>query len=124
MDITPRNQFNNKLANRFLDIPTDIPKAVHFNTPQGTHYCDQLGFLCHPQDYQTFQSQNNYRDIQVESQLYNLDYYNPFDYSSQGVQELHPELIQSHFNGDVDRCSVTPKIWYNHSKLHKFNTPF
>ena len=122
MDLTPRNQFNCQLAQRYWDIPTDVPKAVHYNTPIGTKYCDQVGYMCHPQDYHTFHG-GQYRNVPVESKLYNLDYYNPFDYSCHQVQQLSPELINAQFRG-VDRCQTTPKLWRNNTKLYKYNTPF
>ena len=122
MDLTPRNQFNCRLAQRYWDIPLDIPRATHYNVPMGTHYCDQLGYLCHPQDYSTFHG--SYRNIPVESELLlNLDYYNPFDIPCDYQQKLSPALIKAQYSG-INRCQTTPKLWNNHSKLHKFNTPF
>ena len=77
MDLTPRNSFNCRLAQRYWQIPTDVPKATHLNTPIGTHFCDTLGFICHPQQYKNIHDGRNYRNINTESILYNLDYYNP-----------------------------------------------
>ena len=120
MDTTPRNQFDDKLADRFWDIPIDIPKATHLNTPIGTRYCDQMGFICHPQTYETFHP-GTYRNIQAESKLsLSLDYYNPYDVGACQQQKLSQELIKKHYDG-ASYC--TPKMWNNHSKMHKYNRP-
>jgi len=124
MDLTPRNQYNCRLSSRYWDIPTDIPKATHFNTPIGTRYCDKLGYLCHPQQYKTFHQPGNYPDTQRESKLYNLDYYNPIDYgcSNTETQKLSPELIGQHFNNNIQNsCITTPRLWNNTTKLWKFD---
>lgn len=128
MDLTPRNTFNCRLAGRYWQVPTDIPKATHLNTPIGTRYCDTLGFICHPQKYETFHG-GNYRDIDVESSFYNLDYYNPLEVNCQSEQQfktqtMSPELIQTHFNGVDRKCQVTPKLWHNTTKLYKYGKTY
>lgn len=117
--IDPRNQFNGRLSQRYWDIPTDIPRATPYNTPIGTHLCDRLGFICHPQRYPNIHG-GNYPDTDNESDLYNLDYYNPLDVLCQQQQNLKPELIKQHYNG-INRCQTTPQLWRNHSKLLKYN---
>lgn len=136
MDISPRNTFNCRLAGRYWQIPTAIPQATHYNVPIGTHFCDQLGFLCHPQEYRTFhrsgEFDGRYRDITQESKLLNLDYYNLYDSpscpgggqtSANPQQQLSPELIKRHYQNTVGqhKCPTTPKLWYNTTKLHKYN---
>ena len=122
MDLTPREQFNCSIFHKVLDIPIDIPKATHLNVPIGTRPCDRLGFLCHPQFYPNFHNgirlyeDAGIRDIQVESKLYSLDYYNPFDCF---------EMSKKPNEQNVDhRLPCLPQIWNNHSKLHKFKMPF
>jgi hypothetical protein len=123
--ITPRNDFNCKLADRYWQVPTAIPRAAHLNTPIGTHLCDQLGFICHPQQYQTFhrgpEFGGKYPETNVESALLNLDYYNPLDQVDKFPQKLSPELIDYHYRGVRRRCAVTPRLWHNQTKLFKYN---
>lgn len=121
MDLTPRNSFNCRLAGRYWQVPTNIPKATHFNTPIGTRFCDTLGYMCHPQEYKTFHG-GNYRNIDRESQLYNLDYYNPLEASCPHTQQLNQNLINQHFQ-NVNRCLTTPKLWNNTTKMYKYNQP-
>lgn len=133
MDMSPRNTFNCRLAGRYWQIPTAIPQATHYNVPIGTHLCDQLGFICHPQEYRTFHRGNDfdgkYREINQESILLNLDYYNPYDSPecAQGIQpdphQLSPELVKIHYQNSVgqQKCPTTPKLWHNTTKLHKYN---
>lgn len=120
MDLTPRNSFNCRLAGRYWQIPTAIPQAVPLNTPIGTRPCDTLGFMCHPQEYKTFHG-GNYRNIDRESQLYNLDYYNPLDANGTQIRYMTPELIAQQFQ-NVNRCIITPKLWNNTTKLNKYNS--
>lgn len=132
MDISPRNTFNCRLASRYWQVPTDLPKATHYNVPVGTHFCDQLGFLCHPQEYQTFHRQGEfngcYRDIDQESQLKNLDYYNPEDSilcpsgapGKDLFMRMDPSLVQAHY-AQNRICVATPRVFRNTSKLYKYN---
>jgi hypothetical protein len=120
MDLTPRNGFNCKLANRYWTVPIDLPKATHLNTPIGTRYCDTLPYMCHPQQYKT--QHGTYRDIQTESILsMNLDYYNPYDVPCNNTQKLSPELTNTFYPQKMDPCTATPQLWRNNSKLHKYN---
>jgi len=122
--MNPRNQFNNRLSERYWDIPTDIPRATQYNTPIGTKYCDTLGFICHPQQYPNIHG-GNYPVTNIESSLYNLDYYNVYDTSCQPLQQTHQqlsqELINQHFQNI--KCVPTAKPWRNHTKLYKYNMP-
>ena len=122
----PRNNFNCRLADRYWDIPTAIPKATHYNTPIGTHLCDQLGFLCHPQEYKTFHRggvfDGTYPNVDQESSFRNLDYYNPLDLDPQFPQQLSESLINQHYSGPSrGQCQTTPRLWNNTSKLFKYN---
>tara|TARA_R100001163_G_scaffold65745_1_gene64439 strand:- start:7273 stop:7698 length:426 start_codon:yes stop_codon:yes gene_type:complete len=124
--ITPRNNFNCRLADRYWQVPTAIPRATHYNVPIGTQLCDQLGFICHPQQYQTFHKdgyfEGKYPNIDVESSFRNLDYYNVLDIDCQVPQQLSPELIDSHFSGPQrGPCQTTPRLWNNTTKLFKYN---
>lgn len=121
MDLTPRNSFNCRLAGRYWQVPTDLPKATHYNTPIGTKFCDTLGFMCHPQTYPNMHG-GNYRNIDHESMLYNLDYYNPLEGACPQTQKLSDVLIDTHFQ-NVHRCQTTPKLWNNTTKLYKYGTP-
>lgn len=118
----PRNQFDCRLAQRYWDIPTNIPRATPLNTPIGTHYCDQLGFMCHPQKYPNKLYGGSYPHVGVESNLLNLDYYNVYDNTCNLEQKMDPRLVQQHFQNIG--CLPTPQLWRNHSKLHKYNMPF
>jgi len=129
MDITPRNTFNCKLAGRYWQIPIDIPQATPYNVPIGTHYCDTLPFLCHPQRYETFHTKGpfkgKYRDIDTESQLYSLDYYNLYDdicTREATYKRLSPELIKNQFTR-IQKCDLynPPRLFNNTSKLNKYN---
>lgn len=125
MQSTPRNEFNCRLADRYWQVPTAIPKATQLNTPIGTHPCDQVGFFCHPQEYQTFHRNGifngKYPDTNQESSMYNLDYYNPYDQTPQIPQQMSEELINKHYSGVQRECQVTPRLWNNTTKLFKYN---
>jgi hypothetical protein len=129
MDITPRNSFNSRLADRYWQIPTDIPMATPYNVPIGTHLCDTLGYICHPQRYETFHKRGifkgKYPDTNVESQLYNLDYYNLYDTicnDENTYKKMQPELIKEKYNG-IPKCDLMnpPRLFNNVSKLNKYN---
>jgi len=112
----PRNQFNERLSNRYWDIPTAIPQAVPLTSPMGTHLCDRRGFYCHPQDY------GKYKNIPVESVLRNLDYYNLYDVPKDCLgpkQKLNSELIQKQFTLNR-QCLTTPELFRNNTKLWKY----
>lgn len=122
MDMKPRDQFDCRLAQRYWDIPTAIPKAAHLNTPIGTHYCDQLGFVCHPQKYPNKLHGGNYRNVSAESRLFNLDYYNVYDTACNTTQKLDPRLVRQHYQNIG--TLPTPQLWRNNTKLHKYNMPY
>ena len=128
----PRDKFNQRLAGRYWDIPTDIPQATPYNVPIGTHPCDTLPFLCHPQKYETFHRgrlfDGFYPETNIESSLYNLDQYNPRDLPcpqqpQRGYtpQRLSPELIAQQYSGIQRKCQLTPRLWNNTTKLYKYN---
>lgn len=119
MDSTPRNQFNSKLLDRYWDIPLINPRATYLNIPIGTYYCDQLGYVCHPQKYVT--QHGDYPNTETESQLFSLDYYNPRDTIENYSQCLSNNLVNDHYNNKFDNCMITPRIWNNTSKLYKYN---
>lgn len=124
----PRDSFNVRLSDRYWDIPTDIPQATPLNTPIGTRPCDKLGFLCHPQKYETFHHgklfNGFYSETDIESSLYNMDQYNPNDMPCNGKtiqQQLQPSLIAQQYSGPQRTCPSTPRLWNNNSKLYKYN---
>jgi hypothetical protein len=122
----PRDSFNNRLLDRYWDIPTDIPQATQLNTPIGTRPCDKLAFMCHPQKYKTFHRgrifDGSYSETDIESSLYNMDQYNPFDMACKGTkQQLQPSLIAQQYSGPQRTCPTTPRLWNNNSKLFKYN---
>jgi len=113
---TPRNQFNERLGNRYWDLPTAIPSAVPYNTPVGTHLCDRRPFICHPQKY------GKYPNVPVESVLLNLDYYNLYDTPESceaPTQSLSPEMIQKYYTPNRI-CPLGPKVFRNNTKLWKY----
>ena len=132
MDLTPRNQFNCRLNDRYWQVNIDLPKAVPYNTPIGTHPCDTLGFICHPQTY------GKYRNIELESCLYNLDYYNLYDVNcrekinsnkrdsvldcTSSARRMSPELVKNVFQPPRSNCAQLPGIWNNNTKLWKYNS--
>lgn len=137
MDLTPRNNFNCQLAQRYTDIPTAIPQATHLNTPIGTRFCDGLGFICHPQKYPNYhQPKESYPHTQTESSLYNLDYYNPYDNPKRddpcNIRTVAEPSLDDFFEKQDRNClntcnsetypsvQLTPRLWNNNSKLHKF----
>jgi hypothetical protein len=123
----PRDTFNSRLAGRYWDIPTDIPQATPYNTPIGTYPCDTLGFLCHPQKYETFHHgrlfDGFYPETDIESSLYNLDQYNLYDLPChlKSPQQLRPELVSQQYSGIQRKCQLTPRLWNNTTKLYKYN---
>jgi len=123
--VVPRDTFNYRLSGRFWDIPTDIPQATPYNTPIGTHPCDTLPFLCHPQKYETFHRgrlfDGFYPETDIESSLYNLDQYNPYDRPCKSTQQqLTPQLVATKYSGIRRKCPTTPQLWNNTTKLWKY----
>lgn len=119
MDATPRNIFDCRLSNRYWQVPIDIPMATYYNVPIGTHFCDTLPYLCHPQRY------GKYRNIDRESDLYSLDYYNLYDTictKEKTYKRLQPELIKQQYNG-IPPCDLInpPRLFNNTTKLFKYN---